>query len=501
MMTPPLAARRTLSRLGGALVAALLGGTALAGCSAGSAAGEAGSAASPRPSAARSIGPGASSTTDAAAHTNVYAHAGAGMLNAVTRRARPLVYVPNLGNNSVDVIDPKTYKIVNSFPVPAQPQHVVPSWDMTTLWVNDNKGNMLTPINPATGRPGRSVPVDDPYNLYFSPDGRHAIVMAEARERIDFRDPHTMKLQRSLHVPCRGVNHTDFTADLRTFVVSCEYSGKLLVIPANGARVASVIDLNAIATPGATDPMTAMKGGGPAEYIDPGTSAMPQDVRLAPDGRTFVVADMLRNGLWLLDAATFKVRGFLATGKGAHGVYPNRDGSLLYVSNRDEGTISVVDAATLTGAHDVGDPRRRVAGHGRRHRRRPATVALRAQQRRGLRLRHLRRAPDQEDPRRAAAARPVRLAAARAFLPGPHRQHPLTASRPTCVRETLPTCVRETSSRRRHDDDKRTHVAERVAERAADEASAAGAQRRQPARPPARQRRAAGAASPVVVAA
>ncbi|MGZ4650277.1 MAG: YncE family protein, partial [Kineosporiaceae bacterium] len=153
-------------------------------------------------------------------------------------------------------------------------------------------------------------------------------------------------LQRSLHVPCRGVNHADFTADLRTFVVSCEYSGKLLVIPANGGRVASVIDLNAIATPGATDPMTAMKGGGPAEYIDPGTSAMPQDVRLAPDGRTFVVADMLRNGLWLLDAATFKVRGFLATGKGAHGVYPNRDGSVLYVSNRDEGTISVVDAAT-----------------------------------------------------------------------------------------------------------------------------------------------------------
>ncbi|HVN13129.1 MAG TPA: YncE family protein [Kineosporiaceae bacterium] len=345
MMIAALPAGRPPARVAGMLVAAGLTVTALVGCSAGSGSAQA----SPPPvgaTPASSGSPGAS--TPEASRTNVYAHAGAGMLTPVTRRARSLVYVPNLGSNSVDVIDPRTYRIVSSFAVPAQPQHVVPSWDMRTLWVNDNKGNALTPIDPATGRPGRSVPVDDPYNLYFSPDGKHAIVMAEARERIDFRDPHTMRLQHSLHIPCRGVNHADFTADLRTFLVSCEYSGKLLVVPADGSRVTSVIDLNGISTPGATDPMAAMMGGGPAEYLDPDASAMPQDVRLAPDGRTFVVADMLRNGLWLVDAATFTVRGFLPTGKGAHGVYPSRDGTALYVSNRDEGTISVVDAATLT---------------------------------------------------------------------------------------------------------------------------------------------------------
>jgi len=270
------------------------------------------------------------------------------MLTAVTRAAKPLVYVPDTMSNRVDVIDPSTYKIVRSFPVPALPQHVVPSWDLKVLWVNDNQGNALTPIDPVTGRPGRSVPVDDPYNLYFSPDGRHAIVMAEAREHIDFRDPHTMKLQHSLKVPCHGVNHADFTADLSTFLVSCEYSGKLLVVPADGSRVGKVVDLNRIATAGATDPMTAMHHGGPASMLEHGASAMPQDVRLSPDGRTFVVADMLRNGLWLVDARTFAVTRFLHTGKGAHGIYPSRDASVLYVSNRDAGTVSVVDAATLT---------------------------------------------------------------------------------------------------------------------------------------------------------
>ena len=75
---------------------------------------------------------------------------------------------------------------------------------------------------------------------------------------------------------------------------------------------------------------------------------MPQDVRLAPDGRTFLVADMLRNGVWMVDSATFRVRSFLRTGKGAHGIYPSRDASEIFVSNRDEGSISVLDAATLT---------------------------------------------------------------------------------------------------------------------------------------------------------
>ena len=65
-----------------------------------------------------------------AVSTNVYARAGAGMLDAVTRRAKRLVYVPDHTSNRVDVIDPRTYKVVRRFPVPAGPQHVVPSWDL-----------------------------------------------------------------------------------------------------------------------------------------------------------------------------------------------------------------------------------------------------------------------------------------------------------------------------------------------------------------------------------
>ena len=305
----------------------------------------AGSVDGARPAGSGAAGSGAAGSASGA--VNVYADAGAGMLTPLTRADRPLVYVPNTLAGTVSVIDPRTYRVVSTFRVGQVPQHVVPSWDLKTLWVNDNGSDDLVPIDPRTGRPGRKVAVPDPYNLYFTPDGQHAMVMAERLGRIDFRDPHTMRLQHSLPVPCHGVNHADVTADGSTFVVSCEFSGKLLVIPVDGSRVAKVIDLNAIRTPGATDPMAAMRTGGAASSLDRGASSMPQDVRLVPDGTTFLAADMMRNGVWLIDAATMSVRGFLPTGRGAHGIYPSRDATSMYVSNRDEGTVSVVDAATL----------------------------------------------------------------------------------------------------------------------------------------------------------
>jgi YVTN family beta-propeller protein len=350
--------RVAATMVAGAAVLALM----VAGCSGGSSGaggGQGANAAAPTgaaPAVNRATGGAGGSPTPrvtggasqgGAGATNVYAGAGPGMLTAATRTDKPLVYVPNTLAGTVSVIDPRTDKVAYTFKVGSVPQHVVPSWDLKTLWVNDNSSDDLVPIDPRAGRPGHKVAVPDPYNLYFSPDGSHAMVMAERLGRIDFRDPHTMKLQHSLPVPCHGVNHADVTADGSTFLVSCEFSGKLLVVPADGSRVAKVLNLNEIRTPGANDPMAAMRHGGPASSLDRGASSMPQDVRLVPDGTTFLVADMMRNGVWLIDAATMSVRGFLHTGKGAHGIYPSRDGSAMYVSNRDEGTVSVLDARTL----------------------------------------------------------------------------------------------------------------------------------------------------------
>ena len=76
--------------------------------------------------------------------------------------------------------------------------------------------------------------------------------------------------------------------------------------------------------------MTAMHAAGPAHELARAPRAMPQDVRLTPDGRIFLVADMLRNGVWVIDAATFRSRGFVHTGQGRarHLPLPRRVGDL-----------------------------------------------------------------------------------------------------------------------------------------------------------------------------
>ena len=263
---------------------------------------------------------------------NVYAHIGAGMMNPRWAGDPYRVYVPNSISNTVTEINPHTYQVIRTFAVGGQPNHITPSWDGSVLWVNNTYGSSLMPISPKTGEPGRPVPVADPYNLYFTPDGTTAMVMAEALGRIDFRDSRTMRLRHSMPVPCAGVNHLDFTADGRYAVASCEFSAKLLWIDIAARKVEKTLTLG-----------KAMSG--PMTAPGPGY-AMPQDVRLSADGNVFYVADMAANGVWVINAHRFTVIRFIRTGAGAHGLLVSRDGKNLYISNRGEGSISVLDFAT-----------------------------------------------------------------------------------------------------------------------------------------------------------
>ena len=175
----------------------------------------------------------------------------------------------------------------------------------------------------------------DPYNMYYTPDGKYAIVVAEAKKRLDFRDPTTMKLVESVPVPCSGVDHIDYSASGRYFLASCEFSGKILKIDVAQKKLAGILTLNQEMTHGTKS----------TNHLNMKT-AMPQDVKVSPDGKVFYVADMESDGVHLVDGETMKKIGFLATGKGAHGLYPSRDSKVLYVSNRDEGSVTVVDFAT-----------------------------------------------------------------------------------------------------------------------------------------------------------
>ncbi len=287
---------------------------------------------------------------------NLYSASGANMLSATVKSFPQLVYVPNSKGDSVDVIDPKTYKIVNHFdlpkkmgknrrPVRLEPQHVIPSWDLKQLWVAQDLGDQLTEIDPATGKVGKTVAVDDPYNMYFTPDGKYAIVMAEREKRMDFRDAHTMQVVNRVPVGCAGVNHADFSIDGRYMIATCEFSNELIKMDVAAQKVIGRIKLS--------------------------PAGMPQDCRISPDGKVFYIANMDANGVHVIDGEAFKQINFIPTGVGAHGIYFSRDAKYMYVSNRGtvsdhrDGSVSVIDLATRKvakkwmipggGSPDMGD--------------------------------------------------------------------------------------------------------------------------------------------------
>ncbi len=275
------------------------------------------------------------SIADVGLTPEVYRYATASQLSPAVADAKSYVYVPSNDSGTVTVIDQATMQIVDSYHVGKLVQHVVAGWDLQQLFATASDSNRLVPIDPSTGRPnGTPIPVDAPYNLYFTPDGTTAVVMAERRNRIDEYDRSTWQLVRKIDTaPCDGINHADWSLDETWFLATCEFSGGLIKVDSSTGTIIGRLDL------------------------PPGS--MPQDLRLAPDGSKFYVADMAHGCVWVVDASGTSVIGMIPTDVGAHGIYPSRDSTRMYVSNRGrassrntgpsrdgQGSVSVIDPTT-----------------------------------------------------------------------------------------------------------------------------------------------------------
>jgi YVTN family beta-propeller protein len=346
----------------------ILGGTALATAIAGamlgvvSAQGPSSSAQTTAPATVVTL-PGMPPVPDP---RNVYSETAPGKMSPAVAGHLARIYVPNLRSNDVYVIDPATLKVVDRFKVGIGPQHIVPSWDLGTLWATNNAerrtDGSLTPIDPRTAKPGKAIPVDDPYNMYFTPDGKSAVVVAEARKRLDFRDPKSMALQYSIDTPgCPGINHADFSIDGRYAIFTCEFAGTLVKIDLPERKVLGYLQLQMPAqrfkeVPGGPRAKAGLPWEPGEMEICTTQRGMPQDIRISPDGKRFYIADMHADGVHVVDGDAFKQVGFISTGLGAHGLYPSRDGKLLYVANRGshkihgpkkgDGSVTVIDFAT-----------------------------------------------------------------------------------------------------------------------------------------------------------
>ena len=222
---------------------------------------------------------------------NVYANTLSGVVPCPLCELPPRVYVPNSMAGTVDVIDPRTFTVIDHYRVGVIPHHIAPAWDMSELYVDNEGSSSLTVLDIKTGRPKGTISIPFPYNLYFTPDGTKAIDVVERLNRIEFRDwRHGWALLGAVGIPWPGADHMDFSADGSFFMISTEYSGIL--------------------------------------------------------AKVFYVTNQGRMGVSVVDPVAMKEIQFIPTGRGAHGLQVSRDTKSLYVSNRLEGSVSVIDFAT-----------------------------------------------------------------------------------------------------------------------------------------------------------
>lgn len=252
---------------------------------------------------------------------DVYSAARPGRVDKRIAHDPAYLYVPNsYGEPITTVIDQRTREVVRILRTGSLSQHVTPSYDLSTLYVEASASNSIVATDPRTGRIRQRFEVERPYNLYFTPDGRTAIVIDEEFDRLLFVDPVSFRTRDTVHDPrCRGPNHADFTANGRFFLVTCEFSGSILQVSTLGHRVVGSLDLPA--------------------------GAKPQDIRLSPDGQNFFVADMDRNLLLRIPWDRLEVAAETTLPAMPHGIYPSRDGRFVYVSCRLAGVVSVYSIA------------------------------------------------------------------------------------------------------------------------------------------------------------
>jgi len=269
-----------------------------------------------------SLAPSISPSIETSHHTrgNVYANDAVGNFSPAVAHFPERVYVPNTRSGTISVIDPKRYTVIDTLRVGGVPHHITPNWDLKHLYIDNPGSGVLQRIDPRTGKLEGSITAPAPYNLYFTPDGKKAIVVAEYDEQLQFRNRKTWAPMATVRIPGRGVDHMDFSADGAYLLVSSEYTGDVTKVSTTKMAVTGHVNV----------------GGRPI------------DVKVSPDGTVFYVANQGLGGVSIIDPKTMRQIGFLRTGTGAHGFAVSRNTKLLYTSNRIAGSISVIDFRTRT---------------------------------------------------------------------------------------------------------------------------------------------------------
>ena len=238
-----------------------------------------------------------------------------------------LLYVACGDDDSIDVIDVATLKVVDSIPTGPSPEMFTFSPDESQILVSNEEDSVLEMIEVASKTVVDRVPTGaEPEGVINSVDGKYIFVTSEVADMVHVVDREKAAVVKNIVVGTRP----------RRFVVTPD--GSELWVSDELSSEVHVID---IATLAVKDDLT---------FIPPGfrpEDVTPVGMTITKDGSKVLITLGRANHLAIIDAKTRKVLSYVLVGSRAWDVDLSSDEKTAYVTNGLSDDITIVDMASM----------------------------------------------------------------------------------------------------------------------------------------------------------
>ena len=242
------------------------------------------------------------------------------ILSGAVPAAGATLFVTNTKSDSASIIDTDTLETVGTIPLgQGKPNRIVFHPDGRTAWVVYDKSHDLGVIDAEARKLIKRVRIGgNPYNLAFTPDGSHLLVLDwssdTSSDEVIFYDLKAEKIDRRVDVSTWPA-HAIFSRDGKLLYVSGETAGDVTVIDVAQRTVVGRI----------------VHGGGDA-----------MGLALTADGKTLYAAAGENKAILKIDTATNKAVGEIPLPGIVHEATLTLDGKYLYTTLRKINKIVVV---------------------------------------------------------------------------------------------------------------------------------------------------------------
>lgn len=235
--------------------------------------------------------------------------------------------VLNSGEASVSLIDMDKRAVYKTFPIGKEPHHLMITPDQKSVLVANAAGDDVVFLDPKTGDVQSRLPnIVDPYHIGYSPNKKWFVAAGNRLDRVDIyaaknQELKLVKIVKAAKTP----SHIAFTSDSKLTFVTLQDSNELIAID--------------LAT---TEIVWRMPIG-----------KMPAGVWMTPGDKHLLIGLTGSDLVQVVDWKQQKIVKEIKTGKGAHNFRPLGDKRHIFLTNRVDSTISIIDMDKLEKIADI----------------------------------------------------------------------------------------------------------------------------------------------------